>query len=233
MASFHHELKSGKKGTAQEHATYISRQGRHKSRSDLMFSGHGNMPCWASEDPTAFWNTADGNERKNAAAYREHVTALPNELSRPELEELVEEFVKELVGSKPYQFAVHAPKSTLEGVPNTHLHLMFSDRMDDGIERSPAQTFKRYNAKHPELGGWKKDSGGRERLELRDQMIAMRRKWAEVQNAALEKYGHASRVDYRTLKQQGIDRAAEFHLGQAAIKMMTLEEKEAYLASRQ
>lgn len=232
MASFHHELKSGKKGTAQEHSIYIARQGRHKRRTDLVFSGYGNMPCWANEDPTVFWNTADEHERKNAAVYREHVTALPNELSRPALEEVIGDFVKELVGSKPYQFAVHAPKSALEGVTNTHLHLMFSDRMDDGIDRPPAQIFKRYNAKNPKLGGWKKDSGGKERLDLRDQMIAMRRKCAEVQNAVLEKHGHASRVDYRTLKQQGIHRTAETHLGHAAIKMMTKEEKESYRAPR-
>lgn len=232
MASFHHSLKSGKKGTAAKHAAYIARKGRHKERADVVFTGHGNMPSWTRDDPKKFWNASDEHERKNAAVYREHEIALPKELTREQLPEVVNTLVSELVGKKPYQFAVHAPTSTLEGVENTHLHLMFSDRQEDGIARTPEQMFKRYNAKNPELGGCRKDSGGKNRMELRDQMISTRRKCAEVQNAALEKYGHDNRVDHRTLKQQGIQRAAETHLGQARIKKMTNEEKGKYLEAR-
>ncbi|HBD39171.1 MAG TPA: plasmid mobilization protein, partial [Cupriavidus sp.] len=47
MASFHHCLKSGKKGTAANHAAYITRQGKHGHREDLVCTGHGNMPAWA------------------------------------------------------------------------------------------------------------------------------------------------------------------------------------------
>ncbi|MGQ3003536.1 MAG: MobA/MobL family protein [Hydrogenophaga sp.] len=232
MASFHHHVKSGKKGTAASHAAYISRQGRHKRRTDLVLSGHGNMPPWASEDPKAFWDASDEYERKNAAAFREHEIALPKELAREQLPELVGDLVSALIGEKPYQFAVHAPTSALEGKENVHLHLMYSDRAEDGIERTPAQTFKRYNAKDPELGGRRKDSGGKNRLHLRDEMIATRRKCAEVQNLILEKYGHESRVDHRTLKQQGIPRSAENHLGRATIKKMTDEDKQVYLLRR-
>ncbi len=232
MASFHHEVKSGKKGAAAKQAMYITRKGRHATRADMLFTGHGNMPSWTNNDPMAFWRTGDMHERANAAVYREHVIALPVELTREQLPDLVDTLVKELVGVKPYQFAVHAPTSALEGVENTHVHLMFSDRLEDGIERTPEQTFKRYNAKMPEFGGRKKDSGNMNRMELRDHLIAMRRRCAEVQNAALAKYGHESRVDHRTLKQQGVDRLPEKHLGSAHVKMMTDDQKIRHVATR-
>ncbi|MDO3622727.1 MobA/MobL family protein, partial [Ralstonia pseudosolanacearum] len=121
--------------------------------------------------------------------------------------------------------AIHAPSSSIEGSTNTHLHLMFSDRMQDGIERSPEQTFSRYNAKQPERGGCKKDSGGKNRLALRDELIQTRKMCADLQNAALQKYVHATRVDHRSLREQGIDRAPERHLGPARIQEMTEEDK--------
>ncbi len=233
MASFHHTIKSGKKGTAANHANYITRQAKFGHRDDLICSGHGNLPTWAKDNPAAFWKAGDRHERANGAVYREHEIALPEELTREQQTELVEDLVKSLVGKKPYQFAVHAPKSALEGVSNTHLHLMFSDRMPDGVERSPEQTFSRYNAKNPVQGGCRKDSGGKNRLALRDELIKTRKQCAQLQNAALEKYGHAARVDHRTLKQQGVERTPERHLGQARVRNMSEMEKAQYVADRQ
>jgi hypothetical protein len=232
MASFHHTIKSGKKGTAANHSNYVTRQGKYGHRDDLVCWGHGNMPTWAKNNPTAFWKAGDRHERANGAVYREHEIALPDELTREHQKELVADLVNTLVGDKPYQFAVHAPQSALEGVSNTHLHLMFSDRMHDGIERTPQQTFSRYNAKNPEQGGCRKDSGGRNRLALRDEVIEIRRKCAELQNAALEKHGHTARVDHRTLKQQGVDRQPERHLGPTRISGMSSEDKAQYVARR-
>jgi hypothetical protein len=233
MASFHHTIKSGKKGTASNHATYIARQGKYSKRADdLVCAGHGNMPDWAQDNPSVFWKAGDRYERANGAVYREHEIALPDELTREQQKELVLELVESLAGDKPYQFAVHTPESALEGVPNTHLHLMFSDRMRDSIERSPQQTFSRYNAKNPEQGGCRKDSGGKNRLALRDEVIEIRRKSAQLQNTALEKHGHVARVDHRTLKQQGVDRIPERHLGRARINNMSSEDKAQYVANR-
>ncbi|QBK04492.1 plasmid mobilization protein [Hylemonella gracilis] len=232
MASFHHRVKSGKKGNAVEHVSYITRQGRFGTREDLVFSGHGNMPAWAKHDPVSFWRAGDKHERANGAVYREHEISLPEELTKSQQLELVDEMVNEIAGTKPYQFAVHENTSSLEGRSNTHLHLMFSDRMPDGIERAPEKTFRRFNSKNPELGGCKKESGGRNMLELRLELIEMRRRCAELQNAALEKYGHAARVDHRTLKQQGIEREPERHLGAARIRKMTGTEKQQFVTAR-
>jgi len=232
VASFHHRVKSGKKGNAVEHVNYITRQGRFGVREDLVFSAHGNMPAWAEHDPVSFWRAGDKHERANGAVYREHEISLPEELTKSQQLELVEEMVREIAGKKPYQFAVHENTSSIEGVSNAHLHLMFSDRESDGIERTPERTFRRFNPKNPELGGCKKESGGRNMLELRLELIEMRRRCAELQNAALEKYGHATRVDHRTLKQQGIERDPERRLGPAKIKAMTHDEKAQFVKVR-
>lgn len=233
MASFHHRLKSGKKNTAADHARYISRTGKYSEREDLIDSAFGNMPAWAQDDPLLFWKAGDTHERVNGAVYREHEIALPTELSREQQKELADQLTSALVGNKPYQSAMHEPKAAIGDGTNTHLHLMYSDREDDGIERSPEQTFRRYNAKHPELGGRRKGSGGKNKMQIRDELIAIRKKCADLQNAALEKYGHAARVDHRTLKDQGIERMPENHLGQARIRGMSKDQREQYNAQRE
>lgn len=164
--------------------------------------------------------------------YREHEIALPDELTEEQQLDLVGEMIKTMIGEKPYQYAVHANTSTLEGDRNPHLHLMYSDRTPAGIERTPQKTFSRFNAKHPELGGYKKDSGGKNALEMRIELIELRRKCAELQNISLEKHGHAARVDHRTLKLQGIAREPERHLGQARVKIMNTEERVQYVKGR-
>lgn len=233
MASFHHRIKSGKKGTAREHAAYIERQGRYESRGeDLIYTSYGNMPAWAANNPNLFWRMADGYERANAAAYREHEIALPNELTVDQLIALAERLVLELVGGKPYQYAIHAPDGSLGAIPNPHVHLMYSDRLPDGIDRSPERMFSRYNAKQPELGGCRKDSGGLSPLELRANVLYTRKTIADLQNEALAENGHEARVDHRSLREQGKQRRPERHLGHVRIRGMSVDEKATYTEVR-
>jgi len=232
MASFHHRVKTGKPGTAAYRSGYIGRRGKYGGREDLVASGHGNMPVWANDDPRVFWKAADKYERANAAVYREHEIALPGELTQEQQLELVGNLRHTLVGDRPYQYAVHAPTSSLAGVPNAHVHLMYSDRQPDGIERGPEQTFRRYNARQPELGGARKASGGKNPLQLRGELIEDRGKCADLQNAALAKHGHEARVDHRSLRQQGVEREPERHLGPARISQMSSEEKTLFAANR-
>jgi len=42
-----------------------------------------------------------------------------------------------------------------------------------------------------------------------------------LQNAHLERHGHDARVDHRTLKEQGIDRPAEKHLGGPGVRALS------------
>ena len=98
---------------------------------------------------------------KNGSTYREYEIALPREMNAEQRLELVEDFIQSEIGSKyPYQFAIHNPKA-MDGNDQPHVHLMFNERLQDGIERDPEQYFKRYNSKNPERGGAKKDNTGK------------------------------------------------------------------------
>lgn len=233
MATFHYRIKSGRKGYATRHAAYIVRQGYYSQREDLLWSACGNLPDWAEDDPMQLFASSDKYERANGSAYREHEIALPNELTLEQLHELVDALVRRLAGIKPYMYAVHQPTSALQSEMNTHIHLMVVDRVPDGIARSAEQMFSRYNAKHPERGGCRKDSGGRTPLQVRHDMTRTRETIARTENAVLEKHGHEARVSCKSLREQGINRAAEKHLGPAKIKRMSTAEKQEHVESRQ
>lgn len=46
-----------------------------------------------------------------------------------------------------------------------------------------------------------------------------RERWAEMTNLALERAGHAARVDHRSLEEQGIDRIPGYHMGPSVAGM--------------
>lgn len=125
---------------------------------------------------------------------------------------LTNEFAAE---DKQYLYVVRAPVSSLAEELNPRLHLMITDRVPDAIEREPERVFTRYNANQSERGGWSKESGGRNRMELRDELLLKRKRYADLQNEVLSKYGHTARVDHRKLSEQRIQRVPERHLGQA------------------
>lgn len=236
MASYHLSVKSGKRGKAENHAAYIAREGkygRNNRQHDLIAKEHGNLPEWANDNPSTFWEMADKHERANGAAYREFELALPRELSIEQNLELIHDFIKREIGNKPFQFAIHSPGAALGEGEQTHGHIMTSDRKPDDIERSADLHFKRYNSKYPERGGCKKDSGGKDKATLKTDLVTRREKWAELQNTHLEKHGYTARVDHRSNKERGIANEAEKHLGYVGIKMMTEEEKISYKEKRQ
>lgn len=232
MASFHYSIKSGKKGTARRHGAYIDRKGVLSARNDLVHSSHGNLPAWAQDDPGTFWVMADRHERANGAAYREHEIALPKELSIEQQIELAERLARALAGSKPFQYAIHAPEGALEGAGNPHVHLMCSDRVPDGFKREPHRTFARFNPDNPDKGGCRKDSGGKSPLELRQQVTASRKLVADTQNQMLAECGFSTRVDHRSHRERGVERRPERHLGPMLIKQMADAEKVQYLDYR-
>lgn len=231
MASYHCTVKVGGKGKAASHSAYISREGKYSGREryeDLEATGHGNMPKWAEHNPAHFWGAADEHERANGATYREIEVALPRELTAEQRRELVMQFVRHELGDRhAYQWAIHTPKAALEGGEQPHAHIMYSERTRDGIDRDPERYFRRYNAKAPERGGCRKDSAGTE-----ERLQATRERWATVQNAHLERHGHAVRVDHRSLEAQGIDRAPEKHLGGRGVRQLQEADISALLERR-
>ena len=232
MASYHCRVKVGGKGKASGHAAYIAREGRYAERAgheDLEATGYGNLPAWADGQPALFWSAADRHERANGATYREIEIALPRELNPAQRQALVLDFIRQEIGERhAHQWAIHNPGAALAGGEQPHAHLMYSERTADGIERDPAQYFKRYNGKHPALGGCRKDSAGTE-----ERLLETRQRWAEVQNAHLQQHGYTVRVDHRNLAEQGIDRAPEQHLGGRRVRQLAPAQREALLERRE
>lgn len=223
MATYHLTIKNGRKGSATEHSQYITRSGKYETpedESDLVATSFGNLPDWANNQPLEFWKGADKHERQNGAAYRELEVALPIELTEAQQKELVERLIKDVIGKKPYEYGIHNPEAAIEGGEQPHAHIIYSDRLPDGIKRSPDQHFKRHQPKQPDKGGCKKDSGGQTPAAMRDKALTVRRTWADLQNETLAKYGHDVRVDHRSYAERGIKKEPGKHLGAGTIKKM-------------
>ena len=218
MAIARLSVKVGKAGKAAPHADYIAREGPYANRLErgetLEAKEAGNMPAWAAESPGRFWHAADAFERANGTTYRELELSLPRELTADDRAALVRAFVAQEIGERhPYQWAIHRPKAA-DGKDQPHAHLMFSERRQDGIERDPDQFFKRWNAKAPEKGGAHKrfgevDGPNRSQAQRAADLRALRGRWGEMVNSHLERAGVGERIDMRSLKAQGIDRAPE------------------------
>lgn len=220
MASYHLTVKIGARGAGAKHAEYIQRTGayrNYKAAEELVHTEFGFMPSWAQHSPTEFFRQADLRERINGSSYREFEAALPRELSKKLQIEFVREFVaREVNKGHPYIWAIHNPTAALDGGDQPHVHLMYSERKQDGIERDPEQFFKRYNSNDPTKGGCKKISqysGGLAADERKVAIIGLRERFATLQNKHLAINGHATRVDHRSLKDQGLQRPPEIHLG--------------------
>lgn len=211
MSISHLSVKVGKVGKGTPHAEYIARLGKYAQRLEqdekLEASESGNMPKWAQHDPTEFWKAADLYERKNGYVYREHQIALPRELNPEQRAELVREWVRQELGDRhAYTWAIHN-KTALDGGEQPHVHLMYSERMNDGIERDPQQYFKRYNSKHPERGGAKKHSEQGTQAERKAALVALRGRWETLHNVHMEKSGQQeAKINMKSLAAQGIAR---------------------------
>ena len=232
LSHFHFEIKRGKRGSAAEHIRRLMRAGNRAGRDDPLATGCGNLPECTQHRPETFFKLADEHERVNGSAYRAITISLPRDLTTEQNLNLAHTLVEALADSKPYLFAFRSPVASLEGGSNPHLRIMISDRLPDGIERPPEQISRRYNAIHPARGGWKKDSGGMTRLQLREKVLRQREFVADTINEALAHHGHASRVDHRSLRERGVRRKPERYLGPARIRAMSAEEKNAHVSAR-
>lgn len=184
-------IKVGTKGKALPHSKYILREDQYAQKNNklekLEHIEHGNMPQWAEQNPRLFWEMADLHERKNGSTYREHIISLPRELDESQRLRLVQDWIKQEIGDKyAYSFAIHNP-TAMDGKEQPHCHLMFSERLLDGIERDPNQFFKRYNSKNPDKGGAKKDNTGLMDSVRKTLIKEQRSRWEVLCNKHLAK----------------------------------------------
>ena len=220
MAIYHLDVKTGTRGGGQSASAkydYLGREGRYsQDAEELEHRESGNLPAWAEEDPRTYWEAADDHERTNGRLFQQVEVALPGELDERQRRDLASSFAGRLTGEErlPYTLAIHRGESTNpDKQENPHMHLVISERANDGIERSAEQWFKRANGKQPERGGAKKS-----RTMMDKHWIAQTRQvWEQEANRALERAERGERIDHRSLAAQrdealqrgDLERAAE------------------------
>ena len=216
-AIYHLNARTGSRSkgqSARAAAAYIQRAAEYSrdQADELLYTESGHMPAWAEAEPMTYWNAADLHERANGRLFKRVEVALPTALTTAEQRELVVGFARHLTDGEhlPYTLAIHAGEGT-----NPHCHLLISERANDGLERSPAQWFRRYNAVEPEQGGARKT----EALKPKAWLAETREAWAAQTNQALERAGHEIRIDHRSLEAQGIERLPSLHLGPTVAAM--------------
>ena len=209
MAHYHLHVKNGvnesSSGTrGANHHAYINREGKYEKRGDLEITSSGNLPSWA-KDANHFWQSADKYERQNGRVYKELEISLPRELNAEQRAELVEQFVQyNCRDFLTYSYAIHNPIAS-DGMHNPHVHIMFSERRLDHIERTEETHFKRYNPKNPENGGARKDRT----YTSRSYVFDVRKEWTNHVNDYCAKHNLETRIDHRSYKDQGIDLASQ------------------------
>jgi len=159
-------------------------------------------PEWA-RDRSALWNAAEAAEkRKNATVAREVEVALPQELDAGRMREIVEEYSEWLTNryGVAVDWAIHQPHRRGDE-RNYHAHILMTTRIlgPEGL-----------GAKCRTLDA--KETGPAE-------VLAMRERWADTVNRALEQAGLDVRVDHRRLEEQGIEREPQIHAGPSVTAM--------------
>jgi hypothetical protein len=166
---------------------------------------------WA-QDREALWNAAEAAEgRPDSRVAREYEVALPSELTPAQRLELTREFGQELAErfGVAVDFAIHQPHR--EGdVRNHHAHILTTTRKVGEAGLLDKAT--------PELSDTKrmKKNLGRSKAEVNE----LRKRWAELANAALARHGYESRIDHRSHAAQGIDRRPGTHLGPVVMERL-------------
>ena len=186
-----------------QYQRYLAREGR--DGSDLTATGQGGMPSWV-QDASHFWEAADQYERQGGRIARTFQVTLPRELSRDGRLELVEDIRMTYFAHFPHAWAVHTPTGR-DGQEQPHLHVIMSERRDDGIARTAETYFARaatWDQDPAQHGAFKDQSwNGKRRL------YEFRAGIADLTNAALERAGTKIAVSHLSLGEREVGRAPE------------------------
>jgi hypothetical protein len=146
-------------------------------------------------DRATLWNEVErGEKRKDSQLCNEIMIALPVELSHEQKQALTREYVAgEFVSQGMIaDIGYHDFDSH-----NPHAHIMLTMRPvnEEGFGKKKRQ--------------WNR----------RDAVKEYRADWAEYANRALEQAGFDERIDHRSLREQGIEREPQIHLGAKVMEM--------------
>jgi hypothetical protein len=165
-----------------------------------------NAPDWA-RDREQFWNAVEQKEkRKDSQLGIPYDIALPFELTLDQNIALIREYAKTEFADRGLvaDVAIHKPDPRRDP-RNVHAHILIPTRTidEDGFCPKPATAKSRK--------GWEQ--------EREDNILRLRKSWAEHANRHLAAAGFDVRIDHRSLEEQGIDREPTTHRGVAADHM--------------
>lgn len=204
------EVMYGKNGhIAEEHLAYINRDEIYKKKGGCVMTGS-QLPKWAKGSAKTFFAAADKYEAPENRRYLELELSLPNELTLEENKKILDEFLANHLKNHYYAWAIHEKEGLLSGEKHPHVHIMFSEREIDVVEktneRSKSVYFKNASTKGPSREhGAKKDKKWHNRYYIRE----IRADFAHIQNEALKRNGFSITVDHRSLKEQQAQALAE------------------------
>ena len=202
--------RAGQYAPKQDEVEYLTRTSSATAdRDDLVHQEAANLPAWADGDAAGFFARAEEYERANGRYATTWQLALPKKLTRDEQVTMARDFLEAHLVDKPYLWVMHDPVNE-QGEHQPHIHVMFSERTHDGIERSgPAHYFKQWDRHQPERGGCGKDRW----FNQRNSVYEIRAAWCDWTNYTMERAGHDERIHPSSLYKQGIDRKPEPKVG--------------------
>ena len=202
-----------KQKSAQSHLEYINREKAYEKRGGCVFQFH-RLPKWANDDPKKFFQVADKYEGVGHRRYVEIEFALPNELTTVEqYRQIIDAFIAKHLSDHYFAYAIHNKIGMLsEGQHHPHVHIMFSERLIDDVEKKKeraAKAFFIYPARKKKDGTepsfeekWKRGAPKARKWCNRQYVSEMRADFARIQNEVLARNGFSVRVDHRTLQAQ-------------------------------
>ena len=194
---------------SQAHVEYINRERAFAQRGECIFHAH-RLPKWAKDDPKKFFQAADRYEGVGNRRYVEIEFALPNELNTVEqYRQIIDTFIAKHLSDHYYAYAIHDKKGMMSGERHPHVHIMFSERLIDDVEkkkeRAACNFFKypiRKNVKATFEERRKHGAPKNRNWSNKNFLSVLRADFAQIQNEVLERNGFSIRVDHRTLQAQ-------------------------------
>ena len=214
------------KGNAQDFSD-AARNVAYNAREEATYAVRSHVIPPEPKEAEAWFREEEKGDRKNARMSDRFIGALPRELTPEQCIEAVEKFCRDVTQDRvPWHFALHLELDKKhEPDWNPHAHIIIRDR---NIETGRRFLYT--------------SSGPRQRAELAEKGVHawttkdFRVEWEDQMNRALERAGHDARIDHRSLKEQGIDREPQIHIGpgsqNAAQKGHEFESQDRPLAER-
>ena len=137
------------------------------------------------------------------------ILALPIEMTNEQRYEAVAGFMDKIGHGRIAWLAAFHDKGKDEH--NPHCHLIFRDADIETGRKVVGTTTSAKDVREAQEHGWRVPP----RMTTKDLRVA----WCEHLNAEMERHGLDARFDQRTLKEQGIDREPQIHVGPKAMSM--------------